>query len=82
VAAYVSINGVKYQDMKEHPLMDGKRSLNKALNQAAEPSANMQEIRDGAYMRIWSPVTWCHRTGQTNRLALQRHVSPQKRLLT
>jgi hypothetical protein len=69
-AACTFVDGLKDQDMKQHLLMGGERSLSEALNQALKlevadrPVANLREVRAGAPMRTWLPAAECLTTGQ------------------
>jgi hypothetical protein len=64
--AYALINGVKYQEVKQHILVGGKRSHNEYVNQAqkleavkatAKSTSDVAGGRAGAEMGTWSPVS-------------------------
>jgi hypothetical protein len=71
-AAYAFANRMKGREVKQHLLMDSERSLNKALNQTlkleaakapARPPMRLWEVRAGAPMGTWLPLTELHGTG-------------------
>jgi hypothetical protein len=69
-AACTFVDRLKDQDMKQHLLMGGERSLSEAHNQALKlevaekPIAKLWEVRAGVPMRTWLTVAECLWTGQ------------------